>query len=98
MEHRTLAGVIFDLDGTLLDSTAVWSQIDRIILQEHGIQPPAGLSDLVKNYPLRSLPVLYYTIRLAIYAGVILPTRAGIGGRAVSDDTAAQAACAGVAE
>ena len=41
MEHRTLAGVIFDLDGTLLDSTAVWSQIDRIILQEHGIQPPA---------------------------------------------------------
>lgn len=49
MEHRTLAGVIFDLDGTLLDSTAVWSQIDRIILQEHGIQPPAGLSDLVKK-------------------------------------------------
>lgn len=98
MEHRTLAGVIFDLDGTLLDSTAVWSQIDRIILQEHGIQPRQDCLTWSKIIYCGVFPVLYYTIRLAIYAGVILPTRAGIGGRAVSDDTAAQAACAGVAE
>ena len=32
MEHHTLGCVIFDLDGTLLDSMNVWSQIDRNLL------------------------------------------------------------------
>lgn len=30
--------VIFDLDGTLIDSNAVWEKIDRIMLNKRGIQ------------------------------------------------------------
>ena len=36
MEHHTLGCVIFDLDGTLLDSMNVWSQIDRNLLNHYG--------------------------------------------------------------
>jgi HAD superfamily hydrolase (TIGR01509 family) len=34
---RDAAGVIFDLDGTLIDSNHVWEQIDREILARRGI-------------------------------------------------------------
>jgi beta-phosphoglucomutase-like phosphatase (HAD superfamily) len=33
--------VIFDLDGTLLDSMDVWEQIDICFLQKHGLSVPA---------------------------------------------------------
>ncbi len=33
-------GVIFDLDGTILDSTWVWSRIDRDFLGRHGYEVP----------------------------------------------------------
>ena len=32
MEHNTLQGVIFDLDGTLLDSGSMWRQVDKKIM------------------------------------------------------------------
>lgn len=45
-----IKGVIFDLDGTLLDSMTVWSSIDREFLIENGISdPPAEVSDVVKK-------------------------------------------------
>jgi HAD superfamily hydrolase (TIGR01509 family) len=49
MEHHTLQGAILDLDGTLLDSMAVWSQIDQNLLRHYGITPPDGISDRVKK-------------------------------------------------
>ncbi|MGN0591774.1 MAG: HAD family hydrolase [Ruminococcus sp.] len=49
MEHNTLRGAILDLDGTLLDSMNVWSQIDKELLTGYGITPPAGISDIVKK-------------------------------------------------
>ena len=36
----SIRGVIFDLDGTLLDSTSVWSQIDVEFLAERGFSVP----------------------------------------------------------
>ncbi len=45
-----IRGVIFDLDGTLIDSMKIWSRIDRQFLSENGIDdPPADISDKVKK-------------------------------------------------
>ncbi len=45
-----IKSVIFDLDGTLLDSMTVWSSIDREFLIENGISdPPPEVSDVVKK-------------------------------------------------
>ncbi|WP_296616821.1 HAD family phosphatase [Ruminococcus sp.] len=45
-----IKGVIFDLDGTLLDSMTVWSSIDREFLIENGVSdPPPEVSDVVKK-------------------------------------------------
>lgn len=49
MEQNTLRGAILDLDGTLLDSMGVWSQIDRDLLSSYGIEPPEDVSDIVKK-------------------------------------------------
>ena len=45
MEHHTLGCVIFDLDGTLLDSMNVWSQIDRNLLNHYGKTAPDDLTE-----------------------------------------------------
>lgn len=45
-----IKGVIFDLDGTLLDSMTVWSSIDREFLEENGVKDiPHDISDIVKK-------------------------------------------------
>lgn len=43
-------GVIFDLDGTLIDSMPIWHEIDMEFLKENGIDnPPPNVSDLLKT-------------------------------------------------
>ena len=43
-----IKGVIFDLDGTLIDSMKVWNNVDRKFLCECGIyDPPENISDIV---------------------------------------------------
>lgn len=45
-----IKGVIFDLDGTLIDSMTIWSRIDREFLLENGIaDPPADISDRMRK-------------------------------------------------
>lgn len=64
-----IRGVIFDLDGVLLDSMQIWENLGCQYLQTHGITPEAGLSDLLfsmsmeqgaeylsRNYPLEMPP------------------------------------------
>ena len=43
-----IKGVIFDLDGTLLDSTWVWKQVDKEFLGKYGYQVPEDYSDAIK--------------------------------------------------
>ena len=42
--NRNIKGIIFDLDGTLLDSMSVWENVDKMFLEENGIVPPKGIS------------------------------------------------------
>ena len=43
-------GIIFDLDGTIIDSMNVWCETDRIFLKENGVDnPPEDISERVKK-------------------------------------------------
>ncbi len=45
-----IKGVIFDLDGTLIDSMKVWSEVDRAFLRECGVQnPPEDISERIRK-------------------------------------------------
>lgn len=45
-----IKGIIFDLDGTLIDSMGIWCSIDRAFLKENGVDnPPPDVSDKVKK-------------------------------------------------
>jgi 16S rRNA pseudouridine516 synthase len=37
--------VIFDLDGSLIDSMGIWEEVDRGFLKKRGIEPPKDLFD-----------------------------------------------------
>lgn len=41
--------IIFDLDGTLLDSMGIWYNVDRIFLRENNVVPPDDISDIMKK-------------------------------------------------
>lgn len=44
-----IKGVIFDLDGTLIDSMNVWNQVDKLFLKECGVEnPPSDISERIK--------------------------------------------------
>lgn len=40
--------VIFDMDGTLLDSMSMWNQVGELFLESHGIIPPGNLKEVLK--------------------------------------------------
>lgn len=44
-----MKGIIFDLDGTLLDSMRMWHTLDRRFLTSLGIEPPADISERLKT-------------------------------------------------
>lgn len=45
-----IKGVIFDLDGTLIDSMKIWNEIDIAFLKENGIEnPPENISELMRK-------------------------------------------------
>lgn len=55
-----IEGVIFDLDGTLLDSTWIWTQIDSDFLGRHGFDVPEDYSQAVSSMGFADVAV--YTI------------------------------------
>lgn len=42
-----IAGVIFDIDGTLLDSLEIWGDVGCRYLKLHDIEPEEGLNDIL---------------------------------------------------
>ena len=56
-----IEGVIFDLDGTLLDSTWVWSQIDTEFLKKRGFEVPKDYSTAIMAMGFEE--VAKYTIK-----------------------------------
>ena len=45
-----IKGIIFDLDGTLIDSMKVWFDVDRKLLRENGITTPSeSVSEQVRT-------------------------------------------------
>ena len=58
---RKFDGVIFDLDGTLLDSVRSWADIDREFLGSYGFSVPDDYMDAVMSLTFRE--TAEYTIR-----------------------------------
>ena len=56
-----IEGVIFDLDGTLLDSTWVWSQIDTDFFEKRGFEVPKDYSTAIMAMGFEE--VAKYTIK-----------------------------------
>lgn len=46
-------GIIFDLDGTLIDSMKIWSEVDRKFFENHKIIPPDDISEIVKKMTIQ---------------------------------------------
>jgi HAD superfamily hydrolase (TIGR01509 family) len=44
-----IQGMIFDLDGTLIDSMPAWENIGSNFLKKHGIVPPDDLNETIKT-------------------------------------------------
>lgn len=55
-----IKGVIFDLDGTLLDSLGVWSEIDEKFLSKRGMTVPSDYVENIGTMEIRQAAV--YTI------------------------------------
>ena len=47
-----IKGVIFDLDGVILDSLLIWEDLGARYLRKHGIEPEEGLNRVL--YPLKA--------------------------------------------
>ena len=44
---------IFDVDGTVLDSMALWTDLDSSYLRSLGVEPPKTLSSVLKTMSLQ---------------------------------------------
>lgn len=54
-----IQGAIFDVDGTLLDSMAVWDTIGETYLRSIGYEPRENLNEVFKNMSLRQAACYY---------------------------------------
>ena len=46
---KNIKGAIFDMDGTLLDSMHIWSEVGLMFLKSKGVEPPEGIEDEFVN-------------------------------------------------
>ena len=51
--------VIFDLDGTLVDSMWIWREIDIRFLGKYGLQVPEGLNDELEGYSFHETAIYF---------------------------------------
>lgn len=57
--------VIFDLDGSLVDSMWMWEKIDMEYLARFGLTPPADLSDAIEGFSFTET-ALYFKERFSL--------------------------------
>lgn len=58
---ENIKAVLFDLDGTLVDSMWMWPQIDKDFLNDRGFEVPDGLSDDVDGLSMAEDAVYFKT-------------------------------------
>lgn len=56
---RNIKGVIFDLDGTLIDSMWVWHEIDVDFLKKRGLELPDGLQKEIEGMSFTETAVYF---------------------------------------
>ena len=61
INNREVLGIIFDLDGTLLDSCSIWTDIDKAFFKKRGIEQPSDYSKAIGHIGLDKAAT--YTIK-----------------------------------
>lgn len=54
-----IKAVIFDLDGTLIDSMWVWEKIDQDYLKSHGLNVPKDLKDKINHLTFNETAIFF---------------------------------------
>ena len=60
IENGQIKGMIFDLDGTLIDSASIWDQVDQEFLGERGFDVPDDYVEAIS--PLGARNAAIYTV------------------------------------
>lgn len=61
LNGKTIKGIIFDLDGTLLDSASIWKEVDKAFFGKRNIEMPSDYSDEIGHIGLDKAAT--YTIK-----------------------------------
>ena len=56
-----IAGAVFDVDGTLLDSMSIWDTVGADYLRSIGFEPKENLNEVFKNMSLDQAARYYQT-------------------------------------
>lgn len=60
IKNREVKGVIFDLDGTLLDSCSIWEKVDEDFFKRRNMELPSDYADAIGHIGLEKAAI--YTI------------------------------------
>lgn len=55
MDIKNFKGVIFDLDGTLIDSMDVWNQVDIEFFKRRSMEVPEGYKKVISKMPFTAI-------------------------------------------
>ena len=57
INNKEIKAVIFDLDGTLLDSTNIWEEIDKAFFAKRGMEVPPTYVDDIAHIGLKEAAI-----------------------------------------